>query len=177
MPCLPCLPRLPRLVRLVRHRAAGRRAQALSWAFVGAALCLLGTPDANAAPDGKAASYYEDALSRYERQDIEGAIIQLKNALQIDKRMLPVQVLLGKALLANGQAVAAEVAFNDALNLGVNRAEVVLPLAQAVVAQGKQALVLDQARFGVAGLPPGVQVQMLLLRSAAGPIWATRARP
>ena len=51
-------------------------------------------------------------MLRYERQDIEGAIIQLKNALQIDKRMLPVQVLLGKALLANGQAVAAEVAFN-----------------------------------------------------------------
>ena len=143
------------------------RARALPWAVATAALCALGAPVAHAAPDGKAASFYEDALSRYERQDIEGAIIQLKNALQIDNRMLPVQVLLGKALLANGQAVAAEVALNDALNLGVSRAEVVLALAQAVVAQGKQALVLDQARFAVAGLPPGVQVQMLLLRSAA----------
>src|SRR5438105_14935143 len=96
-------------------------------------LCGLAHP----APEGAAARFYEDALARYERQDLAGAIVQLKNALQIDKNMLPVQVLLGKALLQNGEAIPAEVALTEALRLGVSRAEVVLPLMQAHLAQGK----------------------------------------
>ena len=62
----------------------------------------------------KAAGYYEDALTRYEKKDIAGAIIQLKNALQADPNNLSVQLLLGKALLRSGEAAAAEVAFNEA---------------------------------------------------------------
>ncbi|WP_394788320.1 XrtA/PEP-CTERM system TPR-repeat protein PrsT [Rhodoferax sp.] len=119
-----------------------------------------------AVTDSKAARFYEDALGRFEARDMPGAIIQLKNALQIDKSMLPVQVLLGKALLANGEAASAEVALNEAMRLGVNRAEVVVPLAQAFIAQGKHKLVLDQPQFNPAGLPPGVQVQLMLLRAA-----------
>jgi Tfp pilus assembly protein PilF len=57
-------------------------------------LCGL-TLGAAAAPENKASQYYEDALTRYEKHDVKGAIIQLKNALQIDKNMLPVHVLLG----------------------------------------------------------------------------------
>jgi putative PEP-CTERM system TPR-repeat lipoprotein len=124
-------------------------------------------PLAHAASDDKASRYYEDALGRYEKNDVKGAIIQLKNALQIDKSLLPVQVLLGKALLANGEAVAAEVAFNEALRLGVNRAEVAVPLAQAVIAQGKQQFVVQNAQFNPNGLPPAVQVRLLVLRSSA----------
>lgn len=116
------------------------------------------------AADAKASKYYEDALTRFEKQDATGAIIQLKNALQIDKNMLPVQMLLGKALLQNGDVVAAEVAFNEALRLGVNRAEVVVPLAQAYMAQGKQSQVLSQSLFAVAGLPPDVQLQVCCSR-------------
>ncbi len=70
-----------------------------------------GTGGGAHAADSKASKFYEDALVRFEKKDMGGAIIQLKNALQIDKNMLPVQVLLGKALLKNGDAVAAEVAF------------------------------------------------------------------
>ncbi|MDR7375977.1 putative PEP-CTERM system TPR-repeat lipoprotein [Rhodoferax ferrireducens] len=121
----------------------------------------------HAVTDSKAARYYEDALGRYERHDMPGAIIQLKNALQIDKNMLPVQVLLGKALLANGEAATAEVALLEALRLGVNRAEVVVPLAQSFIGQGKHKLVLEQAQFSPTGLPPAVQVQLLLLRASA----------
>jgi len=121
----------------------------------------------HAATNPKASRFYEDALQRYERKDIEGAIIQLKNALQIDNTMLPVQMLLGKALLANGEAANAEVAFTEALRLGVSRAEIVLPLAKAVVAQGKQKQIMEQPRFALSGLPAHVQVQLLLLRSSA----------
>lgn len=116
---------------------------------------------------GKAARFYEDALKRYERRDLTGTIIQLKNALQIDKTLLPVHLLLGKAMLGNGEAVNAELEFNEALRLGVNRAEVAVPLAQALVAQGKQALMFEDPRLRIAGLPPAVQAQLLLVRGAA----------
>ena len=118
------------------------------------------------AGDARYSKYYEDALARYERRDVAGAIIQAKNALQIDSRRLPGQLLLGKALLANGEAAAAEVAFGEALRLGADRAEVVLPLAQAFVAQGKQQLVLTQETFRTAGLRADVRASLLLLRSA-----------
>ncbi|APW38783.1 hypothetical protein RD110_17525 [Rhodoferax koreense] len=132
-------------------------------------VALLAVPGfaVHAATDSKASRFYEDALTRYEKKDVPGAIIQLKNALQIDKTLLPVQVLLGKALLANGEAAAAEVALNEAVRLGVNRAEIVVPLGQAYVAQGKHKLLLEQPQFNVSGLPADVQVKLLLLRASA----------
>lgn len=119
------------------------------------------------AADPKASKYYEDALIRYEKKDLDGAIIQLKNALQIDKSMLPVQMLLGKAQLQNGEVAAAEVALLEALRLGVNRAEIVIPLGQAYLAQGKHKLLFEQPQMALAGLPSSVQLQLLLLRSTA----------
>ena len=45
-----------------------------------------------AASNPKAARYYEDALDRYEKRDLPGAIVQLKNALQIDRSdVIPVE--------------------------------------------------------------------------------------
>jgi len=145
------------------RRTALLRAVVLALAACTSALA----PQLAAAVDAKASRYYEDALTRYEKEDITGAIIQLKNALQIDKTMLPVQMLLGRALLQNGDVVAAEVAFEEALRLGVSRAEVVVPMAQAFLAQGKQKLVLDQPLFAVPGLPTEVQTQVWLLKAAA----------
>lgn len=144
-------------------RLARRWAAPLALAVAG----LAATGSALAIGDPKAARFYEDALTRFEKQDVTGAIIQLKNALQIDKNLLQVHVLLGRALLANGEAVAAEVSFNEAMRLGVNRAEVVVPLAQAVLAQGKPLDVLTKPVFAPAGLPNDVQAALHLLRVGA----------
>jgi cellulose synthase operon protein C len=119
------------------------------------------------AADSKASKFYEDALVRFEKKDNKGAIIQLKNALQIDKSMLPVQVLLGRALLRNGEFAAAEVALTEGLRLGVNRAEIVVPLAMSFVAQGKQKQIFEQQQFNLAGLPSAVQVSLWLVRAGA----------
>lgn len=119
------------------------------------------------AADPQASRYYEDALIRYEKKDLDGAIIQLKNALQIDGSMLPVHMLLGKALLQNGEVAAAEVALIEALRLGVSRAEVAVLLGQAYLAQGKHRLLFDQHYFSLTDLPPAVRLQLLLLRSTA----------
>jgi putative PEP-CTERM system TPR-repeat lipoprotein len=76
-------------------------------------------------------------------------------------------MLLGKALLQNGDVVAAEVAFKEALRLGVNREELVIPLGQAYMAQGKLKEILDQQYFNPAGLTPNLRLQVLLLRAGA----------
>ena len=155
--------------RTVNHRTRSRRpALSRHWRQL-AAGALLGVASATllAAADPQASRFYEDAQARFDKRDYAGAVVQLKNALQIDKAMLPVHVLLGKALLAKGDVIAAEVAFDEALRLGVNRAEVVLPLADAVVGQGKPQLLLQGTRFSAAGLPTGVRAQLLVKLAAA----------
>lgn len=117
------------------------------------------------AADPKAARYYEAALARYEKNDKAGAIIELKNALQLDNQMLAAQALLGKALLSEGDPIGADVAFNEALRLGINRAEVVVPLGKAYLLQGKFDALLD--RIPASGLPQDVQIEVLILRSQA----------
>lgn len=117
--------------------------------------------------DSKTSQFYEDALQRFERQDFAGAVIQLKNVIKADNKNLAAQVLLGKALLENRQAGAAEVALNEALRLGVNRAEVVLPLARAVIEQGRPDEVMNNVLFAVDGLPKATQYPLLLLRAGA----------
>ncbi len=130
-------------------------------------LAMLLAPLGALAVDPKAAKFYEDALVRYEKKDLEGTIIQLKNALQIDKDMLPAQMLLGKALLRSGDVAAGEVALSEALRLGVNRSEIVIPMGQAYIAQGKHKQIFEKQMFTPVGLPPGTQVQLHLLRASA----------
>jgi putative PEP-CTERM system TPR-repeat lipoprotein len=131
-----------------------------------AALLIASAATAFAA-DTKASQYYENALVRYEKRDFAGAVIQLRNALKADDKMLPVHVLMGKALLASGEVPAAEVAFNEALRLGVNRGEIVLLLSRTLMLQGKQQDIISGQTFQLAGLPNGVQARLLLTKAGA----------
>jgi cellulose synthase operon protein C len=115
----------------------------------------------------RASQFYEDALQRFDKKDYAGAVVQLKNVLKLDAKNLSAQVLLGRALLEDGQVNAAEVAFGEAIRLGVNRAEVVVPMANAAMRQGKPDMVLNDTRFATEGLPRPVQSELLLLRAAA----------
>ncbi len=112
-----------------------------------------------------ASRYYEDALKRYDRRDDAGAIIQLKNALKEDSRMLPALVLLGQAYLRKGDPAAAERVLADAERLGAARAEIAVYQAQAQLAQGKSRVMLE--RYGADGLPQSARLDMLLLRTRA----------
>ncbi|HEX5127534.1 MAG TPA: XrtA/PEP-CTERM system TPR-repeat protein PrsT [Rhodocyclaceae bacterium] len=135
-------------------------------AFVHAlALCVaLGVGPVHADAD-KASRYYEDGQTRFDRNDIAGAIIQLKNALQQDSHLLAAHVLLGKALLKNGDVSAAEAAFNEALKQGVSREEVAVPLAQVYMLQGRAQSVIERARPD--DLPTPARVEILSLRGRA----------
>lgn len=130
-------------------------------AFLG---CFVGAAWAQSA---KVSALYEDALKRYQARELDAAAIQLKNALQEDRKFLPAQLLLGKVELENSSPNAAEGAFLQALSLGASRSEVVVPLARALMAQGKQARLLADANLQVAGLAPQTQAQLLLVRGAA----------
>ncbi|MEN9627239.1 MAG: hypothetical protein RJA10_465, partial [Pseudomonadota bacterium] len=56
------------------------------------AILACAAPGAMATPE-KSAKYYEDALARFEKNDIAGATLQLKNALTENPRNLPAQLL------------------------------------------------------------------------------------
>jgi putative PEP-CTERM system TPR-repeat lipoprotein len=132
-----------------------------------ALLAVSATPAHAQNAAARASQFYEDALQRFEKKDYAGAVVQLKNVLRLDNRNLSAQVLLGRALLEDGQVNAAEVAFTEAIRLGVNRAEVVVPMATAAMRQGKPDQLLSDARFAVEGLPRQTQFELLLLRAAA----------
>lgn len=117
------------------------------------------------AADPKAARYYEDAQVRYDKRDYAGAVIQLKNALQSDRSMLAAEILLGKALLASGDAAGAEVALREARNLGVDAAEIAVPLNQSLYAQGKYVELLALPMPQNLGRVP--KVDLLVIRGSA----------
>ena len=125
----------------------GARALALGALLALSPSAAFGTPE-------RASKFYDDAVARYERGDAAGAIIQLKNALQQDPKLLAAHALLGKAHLANGDAAAAEDTLEKALQLGVDRSEIAIPLARALAAQGKHRAVLE--RFPAEAVPPAV---------------------
>ena len=81
--------------------------------------------------------------------------------------MLPVHVLLGKALLEQDQPVPAEAALAEALRLGVSREEVVVPLARATIGLGKPRVVLEDPRFSDKDLSPGTRFDLLMLKARA----------
>ena len=131
---------------------------------VAAVLMACSALPAHATPE-KAAKFYEDALQKYEKGDVAGAIIQLKNTLTEDKKMLAAQLLLGKVLLANGELKGAEAAFEEALNQGVSRSEVAVPMGQLYLQLGEPKKLLDT--INTTGLPPSVQAEVLTLRGSA----------
>ncbi len=77
-------------------------------------------------------------------------------------------MLLGKALIANDQFVAAEVALAEALRLGVSRAEIVVPLARSLVGQAKQGELLRDPRFAAKRVcRPARSFELLLIKAGA----------
>ena len=147
---------------LRRHPPAHR-------AILGAAalvLCIFAAPSvAQPAGVSKAAQYYEDALRRYERNDLPGAIVQLRNAIQIDRKNMSAQLLLGKVLLTTGEVKAAEAALEEALRQGVSMVEIAPLLGQVYLQLGDSRKLLET--ITTVGVPPAQQSEILTLRGTA----------
>ena len=113
----------------------------------------------------KASDFYEDALVRMQHKDTKGAILQLKNALQQDSKMLPALVLLGKAYLDSGAPLGAERVLADAERLGADRSQIIAMQVEAYNLLGRNQALLE--RFSPEGLPPDVKYKVLVTRSYA----------
>ncbi len=141
------------------NRTLGRRTRTLPAILLALSLAAAGP--------SFAASYYEDALQRFDAKDYPGAVIQLKNALKKEPNKLAIQFLLGKALQKTGDALGAEVAYNEAIKLGISRSEVAIPLGQTLLAQGRHRDMLFHPQLQPQGLPTDTQQSLLLLRASA----------
>lgn len=113
----------------------------------------------------QAARYHEDAVARLARNDVAGAIIQARNAVQQDSGLLAAHLLLGKALLRDGQAAAAEAEFEIALRMGASMAEVAQPYGTALMMFGNSEKLL--ARIKPDGLAPAARAEVLAMRATA----------
>ncbi len=99
-------------------------------------LCLHSVP-VYAADFDNADGYYEDALTFYRKKDFTSAIIQLKNALQLNDKHLPAKILLGEAYLGSGEPKAAEVQLRRARAQGADENLVAVPLCNTLLSQEK----------------------------------------
>ncbi|MDL5034182.1 PEP-CTERM system TPR-repeat protein PrsT [Pelomonas sp. APW6] len=126
--------------------------------LLGASLQAQGAGDA-------ASKFYDDAQQRLEKKDIEGALIQLRNSLQADPRMLSAHLLLARTLLKVGDLASAEAAFDEALKQGVSRSEVMVDLGQLYIALGEYKKLLE--RVNTNGVPVGSHAEILTLRGTA----------
>ncbi len=113
----------------------------------------------------QASDFYEDALVRMQNKDTKGAIVQLKNALQQDSKMLPALVLLGKAYLDSGAPLGAERVLADAERLGADRSQIIAMQVEVYNLLGKNQALLE--RFSPDGLPPEVKYKVLVTRAYA----------
>ncbi len=132
-------------------------------ALLGAA--LLSLPQSGQGKDKTAAEYYEDAASRYEQADYKAATIQLKNALQLDPRLPHARLLLGLALLKQGDGAAAEEALLMAQQLGADRAATEAALAKAYLLEYRYSELL--AKISAEGHSPETRAELLVARGHA----------
>ncbi len=86
--------------------------------------------------------YYEDAQKRRHDGEPKAAIIQLKNALQINPQHLPSLILMGAVYLEQQHAEAAEYYLSEALTNGADLALVGTSLARAYLLLGQYKKIL-----------------------------------
>jgi len=96
-----------------------------------AAIMAVQLPLSAAVDRERSQGFYEDALQFYRADGVAEAVIQLRNALQEDPNNLAARILLGEALVRDGQPAAAIEEFQRALSRGGDENLIFVPLANA----------------------------------------------
>lgn len=104
---------------------------------------------------------WREAQAQIERGELAPAIVRLKAALSADPALGPARQLLGRALLRAGDAAGGQAEFERALGAGVPFSDVGPELADAMLAQGKAAELLQRlsSERPAAG-PTGAQLDL-----------------
>ena len=96
--------------------------------------------------------------------DYKSAIIELKNALQLDNQLAEARYLLGTTYLESGDTPSAEKELERALQLGWPTDQVRPVLARTLLAQGELARVRE---ISTQGLPPQSMATVLAMKAQA----------
>ena len=109
------------------------------------------------------------------RNDIQAAVIQLKNALQKEPDLAEARFLLGKLLLESGDAAGAEKELREAASLQYDQEQVIPLWARALVLTGEHRKVVDELATiqisnprGKAELMTAVGESQLALKNSTG---------
>ncbi len=90
--------------------------------------------------------YLKQAEDSLEKNKIQTAIINLKNALQQDPKNIQARYLLGKTYVRLGNGAGAEKELKVAQNLGLSSSQLVVPLGKAYLLQGKLKELLEELK-------------------------------
>ena len=110
--------------------------------------------------------------------DQKAAVIQLKNALQINPDLAEARFLLGTALLDSGDAVSAELELRKALALKYPQDQLAPLLARAMLAQGQAKKVTDQfasTELSLNSAKASLQMSLATAYSMQGKVEASQA--
>ena len=108
------------------------------------------------------------AKSYLAKNDNKAAIIQIKNALQINPDLPEARYLLGVSLLESGNANSAELELRKALALKYSSDSVIPKLANALLAQGQAKKVVDEfSSVKMTALVATAELQTLLATAHA----------
>jgi putative PEP-CTERM system TPR-repeat lipoprotein len=110
--------------------------------------------------------YVARAIEQQSAGSSNGAILELKNALQKEPRHAEARYLLGTLYLEQGLFAAAEKELYRAIDYGVDRQSVAAPLARVLLAQGKHQELIDSVG-GLSLTPSSAQAQLLALKGHA----------
>jgi len=119
----------------------------------------------NVFAQSEANTYYEQALEKYQQQDLPTTYIHLKNVLQLNADHIPAKILMGKVLLQKGYFIDAALILEEALALGGDIEFIIAPLAESLLYQKKYQQVLSLAKKRV--LTPTTKFQWLMLSARA----------
>lgn len=111
-------------------------------------------------------SLIEAAQRFHQKGENKSAIIELKNALQIDPGNAASRLLLGKVYLESGDSLSAEKELRKAQSLGLPPAAVLPALGKALLLSGQFDKVLAEMRIDPAAAPD-IQVSVLGVRGDA----------
>ena len=109
--------------------------------------------------------FYEDALKKFHAGDYRAAEIQLKNALQQNPRDLPARILLGRTLNKLRLGEDAEHQLKLARGAGADDSQILGPLGEAYLSQGKSEELLRD--FPAGQRLPAVEAEVRVLRGRA----------
>ena len=123
------------------------------------------SPEVSADKISGSHKYYEDALLRLENDEIQAAVIQLRNALKSDPNNLSVYLLLAQIYLDHHRPWMVENIYHEALAKGIDKKLIVSYLAKAYLQQFKYQEILDN--IPTTGLPKGLKAEMRVVRAQA----------